>query len=595
MRDVDKLWHILEFVRGGSSIWLDALSIDQDDPRDLAAQIAVMGTIYRDARVVSVILPMEDRGAYEMLKELAVIADEVVKRKGEFGMVIPGFSDAVLLGETSSSCEELADRYDGMISQWVESTSRWNYWSRAWTFQEWTMAAEIEIAWEGIPNHGGLQNIKNVIVSASTIIGHRRMIKAKNASPASTSLVAQAAVRAEVSKNLNLVRMHFPFQDFLVADEVGDPAELRRRTILTPIHSISSGTSVETFKGDPKIPNLRRLLGLALTAISVSKRQARFEADLVHCWASMCNIEYDYNKDDPFNIALQKVVAALRKAGISIFNFHANVVGGETDLKFMEYAAAMKHSNLESGAYKFGAPIFVGRVDTLTHVRHCLKQTRGKVELPCTFEVMLQEVEKVEIRAPVSFDDGSIVEAFKDLVSGTADGREVTDVADGLQSMLGEMICNSPEELERHQLVPVSITCIDSGISWEIECWSICFSDIDASKLFVARESLNGTLVLATPEVGDRAQIVAYLFMTHQRYGTYLIKTDEKGIADLVFRKSEPSLINELLNMDFSAGPKPVDSALMAMMNIPGLGLMDTLDEASDVELTLGAKTYCAA
>lgn len=79
MRDSTKLWGILNFVRGGSKIWLDAMSIDQDDPRDLAKQLMVMGDIYRRAECVSVFLPREDREAFEVVKELAVTSDAIVR------------------------------------------------------------------------------------------------------------------------------------------------------------------------------------------------------------------------------------------------------------------------------------------------------------------------------------------------------------------------------------------------------------------------------------------------------------------------------------------------------------------------------------
>ncbi|KAF8856091.1 hypothetical protein BDZ45DRAFT_745809 [Acephala macrosclerotiorum] len=175
---------------------------------------------------------------------------------------------------------------------------------------------------------------------------------------------------ADASTSLNLVRMHFPFQNFLIADEVEDPMELRRQTALSQIHSISSGTSVEIFKGDREASKLRRLLDLALTSVGITKRKAR------------------YDKNDSIHIALQKVIAALRQAGIQIFNFHANSCG-ETDLNFMEYAAALKHSNLVSRAFMFGAAAFVGRVDTITHIRYCLEQAERPTKLPCTVEVLL--------------------------------------------------------------------------------------------------------------------------------------------------------------------------------------------------------------
>jgi hypothetical protein len=58
--------------------------------------------------------------------------------------------------------------------------------------------------------------------------------------------------------------------------------------------------------------------------------------------------------------------------------------------------------------------------------------------------------------------------------------------------------------------------------------WAICPANTPFKELFVAREALNGTLVLAT-ESGGRAHVVAYLTVTDQHSGSYLVDTDEDG------------------------------------------------------------------
>jgi hypothetical protein len=75
-----------------------------------------------------------------------------------------------------------------------------------------------------------------------------------------------------------------------------------------------------------------------LNSYGVGKRKARFEANLVCCWASMCNIRYDYSQDDSFGQALQKVVGAIRQKGIRLYNFVVNTDAAEVDLCFHEYA-----------------------------------------------------------------------------------------------------------------------------------------------------------------------------------------------------------------------------------------------------------------
>src|SRR5258708_5882693 len=84
MRDVRKLDALTACMKGGVPVWLDAMSIDQDDEDDKGDQLAVMGDIYKQAQGVSVLLPLNDEGAYRHLKTLGIAADAIVKRKGEF-------------------------------------------------------------------------------------------------------------------------------------------------------------------------------------------------------------------------------------------------------------------------------------------------------------------------------------------------------------------------------------------------------------------------------------------------------------------------------------------------------------------------------
>jgi hypothetical protein len=67
MRDASKLWRIMPFVGAGSAIWCDAMSIDQNDPKDKATQLFAIGDIYRNAETVSVLVPISDGEAYKKL------------------------------------------------------------------------------------------------------------------------------------------------------------------------------------------------------------------------------------------------------------------------------------------------------------------------------------------------------------------------------------------------------------------------------------------------------------------------------------------------------------------------------------------------
>jgi hypothetical protein len=57
-RQGDSFRRMMEGARPGSTVWLDNLSINQEDHNDVATQLAVMGDIYRNAKYVSVFLPL---------------------------------------------------------------------------------------------------------------------------------------------------------------------------------------------------------------------------------------------------------------------------------------------------------------------------------------------------------------------------------------------------------------------------------------------------------------------------------------------------------------------------------------------------------
>ena len=181
---------------------------------------------------------------------------------------------------------KFADDYWTQMRNWVANIHKWNYWRRAWTFQEWAMASEIEISLESAKESERLVNIKNVIVMASAIIGHWKKTTAMQSATTSGTekLRQQIYLREEVGRDLNAVRTHFPFEDFLVADEAEDPDQLRRNTFVPtmPI-ATDSGTYIGLKTTSNPSLKFRSLLGLALNAINTSEREATYKADLVAC------------------------------------------------------------------------------------------------------------------------------------------------------------------------------------------------------------------------------------------------------------------------------------------------------------------------
>lgn len=576
MRTPEKLLRMLTFLGGKYPVWLDAMSINQTDEDDKKAQLVVMGDIYRKAEIVSVFLPSEDEGAYMKLKKLAIIANNIVTRREEFQLVKTSAGK-----QHMDSLQEFATKYLELMEDWGRSIERWRYWKRAWTFQEWAMAAELEMTFESAPDSLYMTNFKNIIVMASSIVAQWEMCLSRG-EPIGWK---QVDMREKTGTYLNLVKAYFPFQDFLISDSEYNPDDLRKMSILTPMpSSIDSGTYVQVGEAS-KSPSLRSKLSLALNSIHSSKRQAGYAADLIACWASMCDIEYDYNIDDSEAAALHKVVRVLRTQGIRIYNFLANTMGGETDLNFLEYAAAHRHSNSRRNGFLFGSPIFIGRADTVTHIQNSLEQTGEFLSLPPHSDVIFTKLDTtVIIKRPVCWaNKDKVLTAFRGLVSGKADGELITDVMISIEKFLDS---TSQKQLEKHLLVQVSIGVKDQYTMWYFNAWGIIPSGVIHGDLIVGRESLNGTLVLALltgPKPSEEVQILSYLTMTHQRDGTWLVKCDENGVVDVVFRTVDTPQ-QELF---FTEEPL-VDESMIAQVH-----MMDSLaDRAMNIEILIGMKTY---
>jgi hypothetical protein len=169
----------------------------------------------------------------------------------------------------------------------------------------------------------------------------------------------------------------------------------------------------------------------------------------------MCNIEYEYHVGDSFADALHKVITALRQRGLRIYNFQPNTYSGETDLKFLQYAAAHRHSNATSKGYIVGCPIFTGRADTITHISHSLEREGDLISLPPQSSVTMTPLNKVIIKRPVSWADKlKVLSTFRTLISGAPDGERTTDVIVPLEKLLDDLLV---DQLKKYLLVYVSI------------------------------------------------------------------------------------------------------------------------------------------
>ena len=332
MRDSDKLWSIMRFVRGGSTIWLDAMSIDQNDPKDKAAQISVMGDIYRHAQTVAIMLPESDIEAYESLKQLGITADAIVRVSNRLNNKADQASEQT--GTDKGEFNRLSSDFLSQLMEIKKSLVRWKYWKRAWTFQEWTVASEIDVSFEANKQNQCIINIKKVIINAAHLVS---LDKRKAADAVPDDFLGRIMHRDNLGPYMHAIKTLFPVRDYIIGgDEVESP-DMRLMTSLPTMNTATSfGTEMlpkpatETTSDD-----LRTLVSLTLNAMQLSKREATYEADLVYCWASMCNIRFDYSQHDEYHVALHKVVTSLRRSGITIFNFSVNTDSAETDRNFL--------------------------------------------------------------------------------------------------------------------------------------------------------------------------------------------------------------------------------------------------------------------
>jgi len=217
VRDCHKLRRILNFVSNGEtfscSIWLDALSIDQKNPDDLKSQLAVMGSIYQKSQMVSVLLPLGDEGAFMTLRKLAVLSQEIINH-------VPLQNSAYLAGNwigDDVTFGHTAEAYNMAMNLWITKLSGWKYWRRAWTFQEWAMASELEIGCESPSENQIMMNFKNIIIMAASLVGNWKNAKAR-AGMSQDRIPGILRAREEVGAFLNQVRLHFPVSLILNAN-----------------------------------------------------------------------------------------------------------------------------------------------------------------------------------------------------------------------------------------------------------------------------------------------------------------------------------------------------------------------------------------
>ena len=106
-------------------------------------------------------------------------------------------------------------------------------------------------------------------------------------------------------------------------------------------------------------------------------------------------------------------------------------------------------------------------------------------------------------------------------------------------------MCNLRYEYRKDDIFAIALqkavkALCDQGVkvyNFPVNTDAICPADIPFDKLFVTRERLNGTFVLAAPQQRvnqDSTWIVAYLVTTLHGSGSYLFESDEDGNIEMM-------------------------------------------------------------
>ncbi|KAE9369758.1 hypothetical protein N431DRAFT_427906 [Stipitochalara longipes BDJ] len=572
LKDVRKFQDIAKLAASDESIWLDTMSINQDDEADKGRQIAQMGKLYGDAAAVAVLLPGSDKSGFELLASLNAKADFINQNRAAFSQNEEPYPDNRL----TAACNE----FYTLVEEFEQSFGSWKYWSRAWTFQEWAMASTMDIGLEGSSDI--ISNIKYTVLYAATLMSIYKLQQGQYAN------IRLNFPRGEVTRRFNAVKRLFPDERaFLSADEaVEDKTKYLGQTLM-PGLGFDKLLGLRTWSA-PGLPNgmfgtkpklihemfdlrgplpsetvsaFKARLSTMLNAFAISQRDAYSDADKVLCWASMCNISFAYKRTDSYGVALQKVLTAIREIpglNIRIFVWQVNrELTNRVDLSFLPYASLHLQRNARNGAEFYGTPVLNGRADTLRHFEVSLKQAATQRQLPGEM-ILVQALigGRLKIQAAqMSFIDQTLG-LLKPAISGAGDGIMVHDVIPMMRTLMQQ---TPTDVLASKTLVMVIIetTAIDTGEPRMCALWAIIPYDRSYSDHMVARECTNGQLVLIARRE-DQCDIVGYLTFTDQLCGTYLAWCNTAGewLIRLDYPQRSDIVVAELVQNDIWWGGK---------------------------------------
>ncbi|KAK5658650.1 hypothetical protein OQA88_2045 [Cercophora sp. LCS_1] len=610
MASLGRLHRLLRLAGPDQPIWVDAISINQSDAQELQDLLGIMGSIYANAQHVGVLLPPRDVIIADILDVLCDMARLLLKFEytifgarvhigslpahlgNEFFQQSQPLMEKVrsvqclaatvdtqddVFGHDSMTKEErrlglVCHSFFELLKIFQSKTETAEYWSRAWTFQEWSLARDISLAAES-PTDGPIRpiltGVKQLILRAATMLCEYTLSLGQYALWFGFSRGTAPVLFASV-------RSLFPSEELFTYYGEIDRHLQKRQAAFTSTNGCHSLLRLRPRPYPPEsaVVTRQRRLCLMLNSLDVTKRRARYVADLVACWASMCDLQYPYDRDDSLDLATFKAVTALRNAGIRVFNFQCGGGVGLTgvDYWFLRYTVETVQRNRRDSPVVPGAPAWTGRVDTIQHYQMALSLPDHACERYQVSHAPWRYIEGARVERIVPCSNPNHVDAMPFIRSLDGPFQRVEQsvwwsAAETISRYLNSDKFTFVEQaaLDGHSLVVVTIPASAApprrGVPYDFssfQAWAICPNYFlkHREKLFVAREGINGTLVLClidgTPEGGGKFATLAYLVISDHKCGSFLIATDKTGRIEI--------RLEEQLRSDISiSGSEPTE------------------------------------
>ncbi|KAK0734379.1 hypothetical protein B0T26DRAFT_746296 [Lasiosphaeria miniovina] len=226
------------------------MSIDQNNQADVAAQVVE---------------------AYETLAELLSMMTTLLSRKGQFNYN-PTNSDWDASGpEGIEETGAIAGRFFQLVDGFQHSLDKYKN--------------------DVVNRLSVLRKVKSTIVYAATGIADYKLRKGQYA------LMDLGWPRGYAKPKLDRVKRLLPFENAFAAPDEISADEVRFQTAM-PNQGTSAPLELRTIPRQPRTgeEQFKARLCLMLDSFAgMNEREAIFETNLVCCWASMCNIPYDYS------------------------------------------------------------------------------------------------------------------------------------------------------------------------------------------------------------------------------------------------------------------------------------------------------------